>query len=494
MLNQQRRASKRTLTAILALTCTVTIGVTIGEPVQVQAAANIAYSNPVFKDIQNHWAKDAIERAARQGIVNGYPDDTFRPDQTVSEPEFLAMLFKAYPGAVPASAAEAVWYEPYYQAAGSYGWPVIRDFQGSQFNRGHVARILAASQGSLLNTDEAIQLLLDRRLANGKTASTVAGFAAKDKLTRAEALMFINNLLDKNAELHAAQKAPSAVKRDFQVSHISLGDSERSVIEKHGQPDRKDTSEYGFEWYVYNRDYANYRQIGVKSGKVVALFSASDNWSTAKGVELGSDSSQLASLYGQPLEGLLKGNVKYLFSETKTEKVYAVNDAYVTFFLDQHDQHRIMAVHVVEKAAEDSSPMKSKVNASLVTSLERQIFDISNAARVKHGLKPFIWDDQIAGTARKHSDDMAGNNYFDHSNLKGESPFDRMKADQIRYSLAAENIAAGQRNAIYAVMGWMNSAGHRKNLLGNAERLGVGVAAGGEMGLYYTQNFYTPMK
>lgn len=125
-------------------------------------------------------------------------------------------------------------------------------------------------------------------------------------------------------------------------------------------------------------------------------------------------------------------------------------------------------------------------------SFERQVFDLANAVRVRFGKKAFIWSEQIAITARKHSKDMADHDYFAHTNLSGLSPFDRMEDDGIDYRSAAENIAAGQSSAIFAHEGWMNSKGHRVNILSVIEKLGVGVYLGGSYETYYTQNFYTP--
>ncbi|MNI29817.1 Cysteine-rich secretory protein family protein [compost metagenome] len=87
---------------------------------------------------------------------------------------------------------------------------------------------------------------------------------------------------------------------------------------------------------------------------------------------------------------------------------------------------------------------------------------------------------------------MSDQDYFSHTNLTGQSPFDRMDQDGIKYKSAAENIATGQTSAIFAHQGWMNSEGHRKNLLGNFTHLSVGVAFGGSMHINYTQNFMTP--
>lgn len=162
--------------------------------------ANDLPSVKIFTDTAGHWAKDTIEWAVQQGIVDGYPDGTFQPNKSVTEAEFLAMLFKAFPDVeLPAATdPQAPWHQKYYTIAENWGWPLIHE---DTFNRGNVARILAASQGNLLSTDEAVQYLLDHKLANGKTSNTVEGFAAGDQLTRAEALMLIKNVLDENLRI-----------------------------------------------------------------------------------------------------------------------------------------------------------------------------------------------------------------------------------------------------------------------------------------------------
>lgn len=86
---------------------------------------------------------------------------------------------------------------------------------------------------------------------------------------------------------------------------------------------------------------------------------------------------------------------------------------------------------------------------------------------------------------------MIDRNFFDHTNPDGESPFDRMTDAGIRWSMAAENIAGGQRTPEAVVTAWMNSEGHRANILGDCEELGVGLALGGGFGYYWTQCFAT---
>ena len=116
---------------------------------------------------------------------------------------------------------------------------------------------------------------------------------------------------------------------------------------------------------------------------------------------------------------------------------------------------------------------------------------------MRNGLSPFTWNETAAKAARLHSADMGKRNYFDHTNPDGKTPIDRLKASGAGpYRLWGENIAAGQSNAIDAHYSWLNSPGHRKNMLhSGATTLGVGVARGistSDYDIYYTQNFFTP--
>jgi uncharacterized protein YkwD len=460
-----------------------------------------------FQDITGHWGKPAIDWAVQSGVVDGYDDGTFRPDTVVSEPEFLAMLMRAYPGLGVAAGTGAAWYAPYYTFAQSKGWPVQNNVNRNAYNRGHVALTIAGTQKGALPLGDSIRYLLDNGLSQGKTAATVDGYQAADPLSRAEAVQFIRNLRDKKFALSGTGGAGSgtgsgssvptaAAERSLSVKGLAIGDPASALSDKLGTAARIDASEYGFDWYVYNADYADYIQIGVHDGKIVALYSGADNWKTLSGVKDGTSKNDVLEQYGQPVPYILKGNTRYQQNYGKGEYgTYESKGSYVTFFYDLFDEGKVTAVQAIEKQTELALPgYYGKESAALIEAYEHQSFDLANAQRAKMGLPAFAWAGDVASTARRHSKDMAVSAFFDHTNLKGLSPFDRMKADGISYGAAAENISAGQSSAIFAHHGWMNSEGHRRNLLGDYDRLGTGVAFGGKMSVYYTQNFYSPMK
>jgi uncharacterized YkwD family protein len=123
-----------------------------------------------------------------------------------------------------------------------------------------------------------------------------------------------------------------------------------------------------------------------------------------------------------------------------------------------------------------------------------QVVDLTNQQRAANGCGALKVNATLAQVAQAHSADMAANNYFSHDSQNGQSPFDRMTAAGYHFSAAAENIAAGQRTPSDVVTAWMNSEGHRANILNcTYTEIGVGYATGGSYGTYWTQDFGKPM-
>lgn len=118
----------------------------------------------------------------------------------------------------------------------------------------------------------------------------------------------------------------------------------------------------------------------------------------------------------------------------------------------------------------------------------------TNAERARHRLGPLTVDARLAAAARAHSADMVARGFFAHEDPEGRGPADRVRAAGYSYSVVAENIAAGQRSAAEVVESWMNSPGHRKNILRReVTQIGVGTATGGSFGRHWTQVFGTPL-
>ncbi|WP_431780253.1 sigma-70 family RNA polymerase sigma factor [Streptomyces chumphonensis] len=120
-----------------------------------------------------------------------------------------------------------------------------------------------------------------------------------------------------------------------------------------------------------------------------------------------------------------------------------------------------------------------------------QVVDLVNAERARAGCGPVRHNDRLDTAAARHSADMAARDYFDHTDPDGDDPGDRISAAGYSWSTYGENIARGQQSASDVVTAWMDSPGHRANILNcSFEEMGVGKhsASGGP---WWTQVFGT---
>jgi uncharacterized YkwD family protein/spore coat assembly protein SafA len=129
-------------------------------------------------------------------------------------------------------------------------------------------------------------------------------------------------------------------------------------------------------------------------------------------------------------------------------------------------------------------------NINDVKALENEVIRLVNIERSKHGLRPLTANWELSRVARIKSQDMKNKGYFSHYSPTYGSPFDMMKKFGFKFYSAGENIAMGQRTPQEVMTAWMNSPGHRANILkADFKEIGVGLAKDGA--LYWTQMFMT---
>lgn len=271
---------------------------------------------------------------------------------------------------------------------------------------------------------------------------------------------------------------------------LNLGENLTQVLANIGKPGRIDTSEYGFDWYVYNQYGKDFAMVGIESDEVVALYSNSMDSCENQDIKINQDRQTVRNKI-TPLKYKKKGNTRYIINSENQYDIISKRGKYITIFYDIHEKNRVCSYLIIDKTTEDEfKELYPTDKEELKKCFEFEIIDLVNSVRNQRGLNSLRYSEQATLSSRKHSEDMRDNNFFDHINKKDETPFDRMKREGIIYTSAGENIAAGQINAIYVHEAWMNSEGHRKNILGNYNNIGVGVIFGGSYKTYYTQNFY----
>ncbi|WP_052504599.1 cell wall-binding repeat-containing protein [Rossellomorea aquimaris] len=266
---------------------------------------------------------------------------------------------------------------------------------------------------------------------------------------------------------------------EFRFQGVHVNATKEFLRSTLGDPQRIDESRFNFDWYVYNKDPKKYIQYGVFKGIVVAVYSNSDSWVSQSGLKLGLSKTEVET------------KLNHIGASHNQANDYDYDEMLIRTYYDKNDGNTLSGILIKR---DDFTITNPDVNITeLRNSMEKQILDQANALRARHLVAPLQSDTKAQEVARAHSKDMATRNFFSHDNPDGLSSFQRMDQAGISYSSAGENIAAGQFNAIAVHDAWVNSPGHRQNILSPLfKKLGAGVYFGGEYGVYYTQDFYTP--
>lgn len=290
---------------------------------------------------------------------------------------------------------------------------------------------------------------------------------------------------------------------------ITIDQSSEEVLSLLGAPQRKDPGALGYEWWIYNKDSSSYIQIGIRNQKVVDLYSTGTSWHF-KSIGQGSTMESLKKVFTfKPTVSLSYDRAEFKLTNSLDDRPFVIVDGIPTlFYLDKHDQNKVIGIRLISKewlvksklyASEWSyfgtppnlsvPPLSKEQQILVQNATEKQIFDLVNVFRSNNGLSRLHWNEQAAVVSRGHSLDMLQHQYFDHvSATTGMDPFSRMKKQGIKFRTAGENIAMGYMDAMEVHHGWVNSLGHRKNILNpDFTTLGVGVVSD-----YSTQNFVTP--
>ena len=275
---------------------------------------------------------------------------------------------------------------------------------------------------------------------------------------------------------------------------VFIGMSYDDVLSAFGDPVDTQVSEYGFVWNIFHDNYKNYIQIGVSDGRVVGIYTNSPRFSF-HGIRVGTNAADVNLTFEAPIDYIIKGSTKYIMNGLNADKtnmeLFHTGDLYVTFFYDVFKNNSVTSVNIIEYNTEQSyDHLYAKQSPALKESFEKQNFYVTNALRVREGLTPFSFHQGIAKVALLHSQEMAENNYFNHTDLSGGTVADRAHSGGVKFKVVGENIAMGAQNTLYMHELLMNSEGHRKNILADYTAIGTGVAFSQEDIPYLTQNFF----
>ena len=156
---------------------------------------------------------------------------------------------------------------------------------------------------------------------------------------------------------------------------------------------------------------------------------------------------------------------------------------------EQQQAQQVPQQQTEQAQKQQTEPSKQQTAAPTtgISATESKVIELTNAERRKNGLPDLQANTSLSGVAREKSNDMQAKQYFSHTSPTYGSPFDMMRDFGISYRSAGENIAQGQPSPEDVVQAWMNSEGHRRNILsGDFTHIGVGHT---QQGNYWTQMF-----
>lgn len=257
------------------------------------------------------------------------------------------------------------------------------------------------------------------------------------------------------------------------------------------------SSEYDLRWDMPTTNYKQFHLIGTKNNKEVGGYETRAG-QTVFGIKVGGTRDSVKAKYGAPLQSIKKNNVKYTQKYTdkymqETSGTYLIDEKYVTFFYDAHQNNKVRSVTWVSAHTEATKPgFFATPSTQLRDGYENLMVELINQARVAEGLNALKYTPTHNPVARKHSTSMANHNYFGHVDLQGLRGGARMKNGGVQYNWWGENLAYGQYSAIYAHEALMNSLGHRENILRKEfTHIFVGVDFNSKNQPYFTMNFYS---
>ena len=416
-----------------------------------------AAAEVTFADVpRDHWAYDYIQEMNRKGVVTGMGGGLFEPEGPVSTAQFAVMLTAAFcPETVNTDVPIGTpWWMPYLEAARAAGYLTDTTASWDYFQTG---------------------------AWNEKTVT--------DPMTRYDMAMAMWNtvmaedmVLPTDRQREAAQRAIGdfgAIPEDYESAVVAM----YALGLLSGVNDKGDFGGAGTmtraQSCVVMRGLLNWSASGQGEGtsQEPAPEKAQQPEKTQE-----PEKSQQPEKVQEPEETQQPEEAQEPEQPAQPEE--KPEDAQKP----QETQQPTQPEQTETTAPADDGEADSGVD---VAAWEQEVFDLVNQIREENGLPPFVYNGTLAETARAHSQDMIDRNFFDHYNPDGQSPFERMTANGIRYSMAAENIAVGYPSPEAVVEGWMNSEGHRANILGSCKELGVGLALGGSYGYYWTQCFAT---
>ncbi len=440
-----------------------------------------------FSDVDDsQWYTQAVSWAAYNELVMGVGGNRFDPNGSITREQLAVLIYRfnqwlgadadAWGDVSEFSDADKISDWAYEGVCWAVGAELMRG-TGSGLNpkgeatRAEVATILmrfiksnqdiqppAACEHSETELRNAAEPTCTTDGYSGDVCCRACGYCVQSGVVIAMlGHSYVNGACENCGSADNAESSSISIAGKIYTTNMSVDE----LLALAGEPDEILETTYTETWYVFGTtDYTDFFMASVRGDKVVSL--------CATGV-------------GFVYQNARMGDTVPEIEDYCCECV---------MYTDSNANDTLLAVLL----AEDVEAGPITYTPKTLEGESRMNFHMTNAFRVFYGKSILTWSDAAATAARMHSEDMANQNYFSHYSLDGRTPGDRLSAQGIAWRSCSENICAGFDTGISAFDGWVNSAGHRSNMLSDySTHMGVGFAYNGESyyRVYATQNYFS---
>ncbi len=309
-----------------------------------------------------------------------------------------------------------------------------------------------------------------------------------------------SNIIPKN---ELKQPEMGATTRPKNGMSTLIGQEAKVVLEKYGEPVRKEPSSFGYEWWVYNSSSSKFFMVGVDNNIVTQVYIAGEDLDASpfKVGQKRDDIYRMTIIDYEVTANVGKNIFVFSMSEEdmQTRLLVKFDGLFAQLYIDRETgelqgirftNNKTLVLHQPYEMTYQGelvipTPPSSFLQQEINAANAEQLDDLINVTRVQHDLTPLKIDESLEKVAKVHSEDMKVHNFLAHESPTNGDLKKRLETQGIEYSEANENLATDYFDAIEAMHGWLNSPEHR-NVILNEKYTTVG---SGVFLNYYTQIF-----
>ena len=389
------------------------------------------------------WYTEAVAWAAANGVVGGVGNGKFEPEGNITREQMATILFRyAQKKGIDTSKRGELSGFPDSGKVSSWAKDAIQWAVAEDIINGSDGKLLPQGNATRAQVATLLMRFINQIEADADPTEPTEPTESPTEPTESPTEPPVDPPVDPKHVVTAGTRK------------LYIGMSLEDLSEYAGAPEETLPTTAGYTWYVYGtKDYTDYVMAGVYENKVVAI--------CASGADF--------SYRGCTANGSV--------AEAEEGDTY-----HITMLVDKNDNSTVYGILLTD----DQFRVQYAATKEALAGESRVAFHMANAFRVLHGVGILTWCDKAATAARLHSEDMATQNYVSHTSADGRLFYMRLRENGVLYSTCAENLCAGYYSGIGANNAWVNSSGHRANLLNaNMDRCGIGFGYGADSDYRY---------